>query len=361
MNPTYFHTYRIAHEKFLEATEQAHGKMDSLIHPLKGPEQEELSLDVAQIGDPQAKRVLIISSGLHGAEAPFGSAVQLATLDYLKSNELPPDVRIILLHALNPWGFAYGRRVDELNIDGNRNFLSQGESYLTDENKLYGQLDSFLNPKNQTQLQRSFLLQAANLLVKHPYRKVLAAIASGQHHFPQGLFYGGDAPNWTTRQFSENFSGWIGEVTHCCHLDFHTGLGKYGRGEFLIDTAQNEQTQLWLKNTFPAEVLRSHLKYQEPPYQSRGSINRWVMKNSPAQQTLSVCAEFGTYSSLKMLKVMRAENYYTHFVEANSKSYLIAKEKFKEAFCPSSIRWRQNVLEQSFKLVKLVIQKIHDW
>ncbi|TWT62080.1 DUF2817 domain-containing protein [Rubinisphaera italica] len=361
MNPTYFQTYRIARERFLEATEQAHGKVNSLIHPQKGPEQEELSLDVAQTGDPQAKRVIVISSGLHGAEAQLGSAVQLAILEYLKSNELPTDVRIVLLHALNPWGFAYVRRVDEQNVDGNRNFLIQGESYQTDENELYGQLDQFLNPADQSQLQRSFLLQAGQLLLKHPYQKVFKAIASGQNRFPHGLFYGGDAPNWTTRQFTEYFPAWIAGATHCCHLDFHTGLGKYGRGELLIDTPLDEQTQRWLKEAYSGESLHSFHKQNEPPYQARGSISRWVHSNSTASHTISACAEFGTYSSLKMLKTLRQENYYAQFGAPDSKAFQSARKKLQEAFCPSSNRWRQNVLERGVSLIRSAIENVHRW
>ena len=71
-----------------------------------------------------------ISSGIHGVEGFFGSAVQLAFLDSLPPNwQPPPGTKFILLHALNPFGFAWRRRFNEENVDLNRNFLLPEEAY----------------------------------------------------------------------------------------------------------------------------------------------------------------------------------------------------------------------------------------
>ncbi len=39
---------------------------------------EDLTIDVSMLGDPQSKRTVIVSSGLHGVEGFAGSAIQLA-------------------------------------------------------------------------------------------------------------------------------------------------------------------------------------------------------------------------------------------------------------------------------------------
>ncbi len=75
-------------------------------------------------GNPLANRALVISSGLYGVEGLFGSAVQLALLErYLPDYRLPPDLAIVIIHILNPFGCAWYRRWNEDNIDLNRNFL----------------------------------------------------------------------------------------------------------------------------------------------------------------------------------------------------------------------------------------------
>ena len=70
-------------------------------------------------------RALIVSSGLHGVEGPFGSAVQVAALPHLAALH-ESGMRVVLIHALNPYGFAWGRRVDAANVDLNRAFRWDG-------------------------------------------------------------------------------------------------------------------------------------------------------------------------------------------------------------------------------------------
>lgn len=74
----------------------------------------------------------------------MGAAVQLALLDELLA--LPDDVALVLVHAINPYGFAHVRRVDGQNIDLNRNFLRPGETW-TGAPDGYAELDALLNPE----------------------------------------------------------------------------------------------------------------------------------------------------------------------------------------------------------------------
>ena len=87
----------------------------------KGPRGEDLTIDVgvSRHGDPD--RVLVLSSGVHGVEGFFGSAVQVALLERW-ANSPPLSTKVLLLHGLNPFGFAWLRRCDENNVDPGRNF-----------------------------------------------------------------------------------------------------------------------------------------------------------------------------------------------------------------------------------------------
>src|SRR5260221_497823 len=53
------------------------------VHPIpgSGPDGEDLTIDAAISPHAEAGKVLVVSSGLHGAEGPFGSAVQLAAME----------------------------------------------------------------------------------------------------------------------------------------------------------------------------------------------------------------------------------------------------------------------------------------
>ncbi|MFT6813614.1 MAG: hypothetical protein ACJASK_002247, partial [Ilumatobacter sp.] len=47
-------TYQVARSRFIDAATRAGADLSSFPHPLAGLEGEELAIDVAQLGDPQA-------------------------------------------------------------------------------------------------------------------------------------------------------------------------------------------------------------------------------------------------------------------------------------------------------------------
>src|SRR5262245_8496682 len=118
---TYFSPdYFTARERFREDAARAGARLQALPLRAKGPKGEELSIEIATFGSDNPQRVLLHSSGLHGVEGFAGSAIQLQLL-----RNIPPlaaDAALILVHILNPYGMAWLRRVNENNVDLNRNF-----------------------------------------------------------------------------------------------------------------------------------------------------------------------------------------------------------------------------------------------
>lgn len=127
-SPTLFSPdYRLARQRFRDAARAAGFALEE--HPIEqeGPRGEVLTIDVARKGPPRPRSVLAVSSGTHGVEGFFGSAVQLAWLE--SGAALPAEDAALLIHAVNPFGFAWVRRVNEDNVDLNRNFLCAGQTY----------------------------------------------------------------------------------------------------------------------------------------------------------------------------------------------------------------------------------------
>lgn len=90
-----------------------------------------MTVDVAFINKPKTEEerkraVMVHISGTHGVEGHAGAAIQIAFLDKLlkKEIELPKNVSIVLVHALNPFGFLFNRRWNENGVDLNRNFFN---------------------------------------------------------------------------------------------------------------------------------------------------------------------------------------------------------------------------------------------
>ncbi len=118
--------YLTARERFRAAAARLGCAVEA--HPIgaEGPHGEALTIDVAIVPGANPERALVVSSGIHGVEGFLGSAIQCSLLE--EWVDAPPPIRCVLLHALNPFGFAWRRRVNETNVDLNRNLLLGGRA-----------------------------------------------------------------------------------------------------------------------------------------------------------------------------------------------------------------------------------------
>jgi len=115
-SPDYFS----AKQRFLAACNRVGLAHQSLPIHAPSPNSEPLTIDIAVAGSEKPTLALVVSSGVHGIEGFFGSAVQLAFLEQLAPDWQPPEgAALVFLHALNPYGFAWQRRFNEDNVDLN--------------------------------------------------------------------------------------------------------------------------------------------------------------------------------------------------------------------------------------------------
>ena len=119
--------YQAARARFLALAEPLMASMETHSHPLPGPDGE-TATDIARFGNPDAEYVLVLSSGTHGVEGYCGSFIQCQLLDDGLVERLPENLSLVMIHGVNPHGFAWRRRVNEDNIDLNRNFVEHGST-----------------------------------------------------------------------------------------------------------------------------------------------------------------------------------------------------------------------------------------
>ena len=98
--------YPEARAKFLAAAARRGARVQHWPHPLRGPLGEALATDTAWLGPEGAARVLVVLSGTHGVEGLAGSGPQIVFLHGALPGALPPDTAMLLVHAVNPHGFA---------------------------------------------------------------------------------------------------------------------------------------------------------------------------------------------------------------------------------------------------------------
>ena len=106
------HTVPEAHAKFVATATTAGLDVETVEHPLPGPDGETLHSAVTTFGPDDARNVVLCLSGIHGIEGYFGSAIQCdAIADASDLLRLPADTKIVFIHLVNPWGTAWsGRR-----------------------------------------------------------------------------------------------------------------------------------------------------------------------------------------------------------------------------------------------------------
>ena len=80
MGSPFSDNYTTARQRFREAAAQLDWTLEAHAIDQQGLTGEELTIDVAITPGARTDRTLVISSGLHGVEGFFGSAVQLGLL-----------------------------------------------------------------------------------------------------------------------------------------------------------------------------------------------------------------------------------------------------------------------------------------
>jgi hypothetical protein len=343
--------YRTARTRFRAAATAAGFRLEDEPTGRDGPAGEPLAIDVARIGDPWPSRALVVSSGLHGVEGFFGSAVQTGLLEGGLHGWSPsPGVALVLVHALNPYGFAHVRRFNEENIDLNRNFLTQGAEFRGCSPR-YADVDAMLNPRRPPNRFDFFTPRALGLILRYGLRTMSQAVAGGQYEFPLGLFFGGRGPAPLQGFLAERLPTWVGTAQDVLHLDFHTGLGRWAEYELLLETRLPPSRMAWLVEHFGAGRVRP-LDDAGNAYQSHGSLGPWCEERFPDRTYTTLCAEFGTYPPVKVLAALRAENQAHHWAPPESLATRAAKSKLMEAFAPADRRWRDKVVAQGVDLIR---------
>lgn len=344
-------SYEQSRSRFREACASAGWRHEQVAIEARDVRGGELTIDAATSVNPGATRTVLVTSGLHGVEAPFGAAVQLRMLEASQAlAERHPDVRFVLLHALNPFGYAYSRRVNEDNVDLNRNFLLHGEAYAGSPPG-YKALDGLLNPKSPPRGIDLFYLRAAAAVVRQGMPALKQAIAGGQYDYPRGLFFGGHGPSQTQQALRSFLPRLLDGSERVMHVDFHTGLGRWGTYKLLTDHASLSCEEATLRAAFGDEAVQLN-RSDGVAYAARGSLGPWCRQLLSDVDYAYVCAEFGTYPPLRVVAGLRRENQGTQTLGSDDPRTRAAREELRRLFVPPSADWWNTVLPAGHAIVE---------
>lgn len=351
MEESHFSTsYHEARRRFRDAAESAGATLRDyhVPHDVEG----DLTIDVATVGG-DAEPTIVTSSGVHGVEGFMGSAIQLALLQRL-AKQPPRGIRHLLIHAVNPYGFAVLRRFNEDNVDLNRNFLEDPADYRGSPDG-YTKLNHFLNPQSPPSRLEPFKWKAIYYIGRFGLQALKQSVAGGQYEYPKGIFFGGDGPSASTRIVFENCDSWIAAAERIVHVDFHSGLGRFGSYRLLLAELDGTEEAPWYADAFGIQHVEAKRigDADSTAYRTTGPFGAWLQQHFAPREYRFVTAEYGTYDPIRVLGAIRAENRAHHYsANDNSSIRQHTKTELLECFCPKSPAWRRQVVQSGLGIVR---------
>lgn len=342
-------SYARARVKFLEAAASAGMAISSHNHPLPGRDGEVLAMDVALDGDPAAERLLIVSSACHGVEGFCGSGVQVFAAQDAEWRQHARDagVAVLYIHALNPHGFSWVRRVTHENVDLNRNF--QDFSQPLPVNHAYADLHGLLLP---TQWPPSADNAGAigAYIETHGLTRFQAAVSQGQHAFADGMFFGGTAPTWSNCTLREVLRRHGRQAGQLAWIDLHTGLGEEGLGERICacrdDAVALERARAWWGGDGQTPVT-SIYDGSSTSALLTGLMWSAAYEECPQAQYTGIAMEYGTVPIEAVIDSLRGDHWLHLHPEAPEALRAEIKARVLAAFYVNTDAWKAKVVVQA--------------
>jgi hypothetical protein len=335
--------YADARRRFLEAADRGDAEVESHQHPLRGPGGERLFTDVAWIGPQDARRLLITLSGTHGVEGYAGAGIQTASLREGRYRALPDGTAVMLVHAVTPHGFAWGRRVDEAGVDVCRNFVDFGKPLPP--NPFYDRFAHDLVPEEWSGPGREAAEgRLFDYLGEHGVDHFKAVLARGQYSHDFAPFFGGRAPTWSNRTVRAILRERAQRAREVAAIDYHSGLGEYATGQMLDVHPTDDPRHARGRECWGEKCVSLH-DDATVAYVVTGDLLQGLEEELPHAQVTSSAYEFGTVEAIAILQALRADHWLHTYGDLGSPQARLIAEEVRDAFVCESDDWREAVFE----------------
>jgi hypothetical protein len=337
--------YAQARERFLAAARLRDARLESFPIDALGSLGEELATDVALITAPSKRGLLILSSATHGVEGFCGSACQMALLhdEAMLACAAEAGIALLLIHAINPYGFSWLSRANENNVDLNRN--AQDFDGPLPDNPEYANLHPLLVPsvwpasaENEQTI--------SNYIAQHGRGCYRDAVSCGQYSHPDGVFFGGAERSQSLRTLNHVLQTYASGYDDIGWIDVHTGLGPYGNGEKIFagrrDADEVVRAQRWWGQDIAVPFAGTSTSAD-----ITGQLASTIYTACPASRRTLMALEFGTVPFETMVDALRGEAWLRSHSTASSELAWSIRKTVREAFYCDHEVWKGMVLGQS--------------
>lgn len=337
------------------------GQLLHFAHPQAGPQGESLSSDWLWLGENSAPAVVVIISGTHGIEGYAGSGLQRQIMpDLISLLQQKAGLAALVIHTLNPWGYAWQRRGDHNNIDLNRNFIDF-EAPLPVNAGFNDLLPALKMPTDE---RKALLKQWQNELGSTRYEQ---AVSSGQYQHNDALFYGGKKASWSHQTLLSGLHTLsLNKAKRVLVLDLHTGLGPYGYGELISDHVPGSPGDTRAAQWFGDQVSR-------PALGTSSSVPKTGLLDYYFHQLLGnqgcfLTYEMGSYGTEALFDVLCEEQRVFNDLKAriqmgelpanSSAEDHAASIAMMRHFCPDDPHWRAAVTMRFRQVVGIGVDQL---
>ncbi|PLR92830.1 M14 family metallopeptidase [Bacillus sp. T33-2] len=348
----YIDTYEQSRSRFLSYPERLKNSWEQVRHESYEVGSTKLNMDVLWAdANNNKENLIVLTSGVHGIEAHMGSAmIDLFQAEYLSQLD-PQTTGVIYIHAINPWGMKHFRRYNENNVDLNRNFIPDWDSFSLNTNKDYTDLRRFFEKdsplRNSTLHEIGFFGSLGKEVIASGTGKIEKALLTGQYSSPEGVYYGGSSDEPSTVIVKKIYEEILkSDYPNIVHIDLHTGYGpKYQMSIFASSSETMKEAEAEKEFDYPLVFTPDSDEY----YVTSGDNTEymyWLQKEKhPGKKVYSTTFEFGTMgtstmASIQSLKNTIDENRLFQDGTNNKTTGKIIKNRYLQMFYPSEEKWR---------------------
>ena len=312
--------------------------------------------------------LIVLTTGVHGMEGYIGATMLDVFFRDVYPTLDPADTGVLVVANVNPYGMKYFRRYNENNVDLNRNFILDWDSFDLASNTEYPKVDTFLGPTgkigNGLWHEVGFYLSLAKTAVTEGADTVSDALLTGQYEYPQGVYYGGNGDEASTVYLKDVFNQCLdSDYENIVHIDIHSGYGpRYNMVIFnsVYETMNEKESQ----EAFGYDYVIAY--DSESFYATTGDTTDFFYRLAEQKQAeaelYSTCFEFGTigdefFDTILSLKYTIDENRNHWYPTDNKLTEQIIHENYMELYYPTETAWREKTVED-FKTAAMGILNV---
>jgi predicted deacylase len=318
------------------------------------------------------KTLAVLISGIHGSETYTASAILNLFMEEILPGVNRDHLGILVVHAMNPYGFKYHQRCTENQVNLNRNFSVSGEIFKIKNPASASMHDRFHSRTPVSSLQGKLLqnLRRENGKIYFgdtSVDQITKAIAPGQFEHPEHVEYGGKETEPQTKALIALINRLMPQYQDVIGLDLHTGLGHRGRLHLLTDGGKTLNKELFNQILKP-EQDKEFYEFTPPEtegfYQVHGATNNMFGELTQAHQRVcAITLEFGTLGHSLDQQVQDMNSFMTEhqghiFGYANEEIKKQVRDANFERSYPNDEKWRTDVLKAAEGFLTRVFQRI---